>query len=66
MREFDAMITETLSKTVTIEAESIEDAYAKVREKWHDSEYILDADNFVGVEFNVIPSVSYEQWELNG
>ena len=60
MREFYATITETLSKTVTIEAESIEDAYVKVREKWHDSEYILDADNFVGVEFNVIPSVSYE------
>lgn len=60
MREFDAIITETLSKTVTIEAESIEDYYAKIQEKWHDSEYILDADNFVGVEFNVIPSKIYK------
>ena len=56
MREFEAMIIETLVKTVTVEADSIEEAYIKVRENWHNGEYILDAGNFLDVEFNVVPS----------
>ncbi|MBR2207786.1 MAG: DpnD/PcfM family protein [Synergistaceae bacterium] len=47
---------ETLFKIVTIEAETVEDAHTKVRERWHNSEYILDADDFAGVEFGVLPA----------
>jgi len=51
MREYDVTITETLRKTVTVEAESMAEAEQKVNDAWHNSEYILDAEDFVGVEF---------------
>jgi Uri superfamily endonuclease len=51
MREYDVTITETLRKTVTVEAESMAEAEQKINDAWHNSEYILDADDFVEVEF---------------
>lgn len=51
MKEFNITITETLRKKVTVEAESLEDARDIVETAWKNSEYILDAENFVGVEF---------------
>lgn len=50
-KEFDVIITETLRKKVTVEAESPVEAEQLVSDMWHNSEYILDADDFVGVEF---------------
>ena len=44
MKEYDVTITETLKMTVTVEAESQMDY-------WHNQDYILDADNFTGVDF---------------
>lgn len=37
--------------TVDVEAEDEREAEQIVSDHWHDSDYILDADNFVGVEF---------------
>lgn len=37
--------------TVDVEAEDEREAEQIVSDRWHDSDYILDADNFVGVEF---------------
>ncbi len=51
MKEYDVTVTETLRMTVTVEADSPEDAEQKVNDKWHNGDYILDADNFVGVTF---------------
>ena len=39
-------------KTVTVEADSREEAERQVEESWNNSEYILDADSFVGVDFS--------------
>lgn len=50
-KEFDVTIVETLKMKVTVEAESLEDAMQIVGDKWYKGDYILDADNFVGVEF---------------
>jgi hypothetical protein len=52
MKTYAVTITETLQKTVEIEAASKEDAQQIVERKWNDSEYILDADSFVGVDFS--------------
>lgn len=52
MKEFDVTITETLRKTVSVEAASIEEAEQFVSDQWHSSEYILDADDFEGVTFS--------------
>ena len=50
-KEFDVTIVETLKMKVTVEAESLEDAMQIVGDKWYKGDYVLDADNFVGVEF---------------
>lgn len=48
---FDVTITETLKMTVQIEADSLLEAEQIVSDNWHNQEYILDAENFNGVEF---------------
>lgn len=52
MKTYEVTITETLQKTVEVEADSREKAEKQVEQKWNDSEYILDADSFVGVDFS--------------
>lgn len=51
--EFQVTITETSKMTVTVEANSPEDAKQIACDNWHKGEYILDADNFVDVDFEV-------------
>lgn len=51
IKEFDVTIIETLKMTVTVEANSLEEAKQLVSDNWHNQDYILDADNFTGVEF---------------
>ena len=56
LQEFDVTITETLQKTVTVEAVDQLDAELMVNDAWDNSEHILDADHFVGVEFEAKPT----------
>ena len=51
MNEYDITIRETLEMTVTVEAESREEARQIVADRWKNSEYILEADSFKDVEF---------------
>lgn len=51
MKEFEVTITETLQKTVSIEAETKEEAKQLVEDMWKDGDIILDADNFADVEY---------------
>lgn len=51
MKTYDVTITETLQMTVPIEAESLADAEQMAEENWNRSQYILDADHFVGTDF---------------
>ena len=53
-KPFKVTITETLKKTVEVEAKNQHEAEQIVSENWNNSEYILDADNFVGVEFATV------------
>ena len=46
MKEYDITIRETLEMTVTVEAESREEARQKVADNWKNGEYILDAESF--------------------
>ena len=50
-KEFDVTIVETLRKKVTVEADSLEEAEQLVNDRWYAGDYILDADDFFGVEF---------------
>jgi len=51
LKEYDVKITETLEKTVTVQAESHDAAEEQVRAAYYNSEYILDSENFTGVAF---------------
>ena len=51
MKEFEVTITETLEKTVVVEADSKDDALQMVEDMWKDADIVLDSDNFVGVEY---------------
>ena len=52
-KTYKVLITETLQKTVLVEAETEQEAHRRVSDAWKNSEYILDADSFQGVEFHV-------------
>ena len=60
MKTYKAVITETLQKTVYVEAASEEEAHRRVRDAWKNAEYILDADSFKGVEFFVYDEAEEE------
>ncbi len=53
MKEYEVTITETLQKTVTVEAESAAEAERLASEQWRAGEHVLDAECFTGVEFGV-------------
>ena len=51
MKKFDVEITETLQRTVTVEAASREEAERMVDRGWHDGDYVLTDADYVGVDF---------------
>ena len=51
---YQVKITETLTMTVEVEAENESNAEQQVNDKWSNSEYILNADNFTGVTFEIV------------
>ena len=75
MKTYEVTITETLQKTVTVEADSREETERQagacgtaagerqVEENWNNSKYILDADSFVGVDFAVRTNERSREYE---
>jgi hypothetical protein len=55
-RAFSVVITETLKMTAEVEAASREEAEQMVSDNWRNADYILDAENFAGVEFEATPA----------
>lgn len=53
MMEYDVTITETLQKTVTVEADSKEDAEQTVKDMYADSDIVLLPDDFYDVDYKV-------------
>lgn len=53
--KFKVTITETLKLTVEVDAEDQSQAEQTVADNWKSGVYILGADNFVDVEFDVAP-----------
>ena len=54
MKSYEVEITETLRRTVTVEARNYDDAISKVRNAWRRSEYVLDADDFLEAGFEIV------------
>ena len=51
-KTFNIEIEETLQKVVQVKADSLNEAINKVEEKYKNEEYILNEDDFKGVDFN--------------
>ena len=51
MKKFEVEITETLQRTVTVEATSQEEAERMVERSWRDGDYVLTDEDYVGVDF---------------
>lgn len=54
MKTYRVLITETLKKTVEVEAPDRAQAERMVAKQWRDGEHILDADHFFGVSFKAM------------
>ncbi len=52
-KNYKVTITEVLKKTVDVEAEDECEALQTVSDKWRNGDYILDADDFDGVDYDV-------------
>jgi len=57
LKEYEVEITETLQMTVTVEANSAAEAERLVKAAYDNSEYILDADHFMGADIRTIEDV---------
>ena len=51
VRDYEVEVKEVLSRVETVNADSLEDAIDKVMDKYHAQEIVLDAEDFVGVDF---------------
>ncbi|MBQ5366958.1 MAG: DpnD/PcfM family protein [Thermoguttaceae bacterium] len=54
-------VTETLSRTVEIEADSAAEAYQKGRAKYKNCEIVLDETDFVDVDFKTFENPEPQQ-----
>lgn len=48
---YNIEIEEVLQKVVKVKADSLSEAIEKVEERYRDEEYVLDYNDFKGVEF---------------
>lgn len=51
MKEFYTLVTETLTHPVVVKAENQEEAEQKVIDAYYNGEFVLDAADFVDVNF---------------
>lgn len=54
MKSFDIEITETLQRTVSVAADSREEAEQMVDDGWHNRDYVLDSEDFIDVDFKTV------------
>ena len=54
MKSFDIEITETLQRTVSVAADSREEAEQMVDDGWHNGDYVLDSEDFIDADFKTV------------
>jgi hypothetical protein len=50
MKSYNIEVTETLSRVIEVEAESVDNALSKVNEMYKNEKIVLSAEDFVDVE----------------
>ena len=53
MEDFTVIITETLSRRVTVTANDVQDAYDQVKYSYDEQDIVLDAEDFDEVKLTV-------------
>lgn len=53
MKPFEIEIRETLSKVIKVEADSLESALLKVKEKYKEEEFVLDYQNHIDTSIDI-------------
>lgn len=53
MKEYQVVVTETLERTITVEARNAAEAKEIVEQQWRNSDHVLDSDDYAGVKFTV-------------
>lgn len=51
-KQYNVTITETLQRTITIEAENEQEAEMQVTDKYYNGDIVLDSSDFVKVTFD--------------
>lgn len=54
MKTYEVVVTETLQRTVYIDAKSAEEAKDEVEKQYHNEEIVLDWGDYQGTEFEVV------------
>ncbi len=54
-KKFAVAITETLQLSIAVNAENQQQAKEIIAQRWKNGAYVLNADHFIGVEFDVLP-----------
>lgn len=54
MNKYSVEITETLQRTVEVEAENATEAYKKVNAMYRDADIVLDSDDFIDFDIDVV------------
>lgn len=49
MSNFDIEVSETLARTISIEADSVDEAIAKVSQMYRNEQIVLDSEDFIDV-----------------
>lgn len=64
MKKFNIEITETLQRQIEIEAEDYDEAMKIIKDKYHNSEIVLDSNDYIDTDFRLITRTrSKEQHE---
>lgn len=63
MKTYEVTITETLQKTVEVEAICCDEAEYLIKIAWKKGDYILDADAFVGVDISAKEKMRHRDYE---
>ena len=65
MSKFKVEVVESRVRAVEVEAESEDEALIKVERAWYGQEIVLDAEDFLGVEFHMLPAAIHAKQTLD-
>ena len=66
MPNFEVIITETLARAITVEAEDADKAFLEVCSGWKNAVYVLGSEDFTDVEFEIKVNGIVTRYDVKG